>query len=62
MDAMKARKKGNTRVHFPEILTARSISKRKFPHFPENLLVVGSGDENGTYLVVVLLAEPNRPA
>jgi hypothetical protein len=62
MNATKARKKGNTRVSFPEILTVSSTSQRKFPSFPDNLLVVGSGDENGTYLLVVVLAGPSLAA
>lgn len=57
MNTLKAQKIGNTRVRVSGMRTARMMSQTKLPTFPDNFLVVGAGDENGTYILVVVFGE-----
>jgi hypothetical protein len=57
MNALKARKNADTRVCVSGTRPTRLIPQTKLPTFPDNLLVVGSGDESGTYIVVIVFGD-----
>jgi hypothetical protein len=57
MNALKARKIGNSQVCVSSVRTTRVISQTKIPAFPDNFLVVGAGDEDGTYILVIVFGD-----
>jgi hypothetical protein len=54
MNAAKAHKKDTT--CFTGARAVPMVSESRLPNFPDNFFVVGSGDESGTYILVVVLA------
>jgi hypothetical protein len=55
MKVLKLRKKSNAYSDFQQNLL-RANSESDPTRFPPNILVVGAGDEAGTYILVVVVA------
>ena len=55
MNSFKASKKSTAHGYSPETAIARVNPGARQTKFPENFLVVGAGDENGTWILVVVV-------
>jgi hypothetical protein len=57
MNALKASKSRDSRACVSGMRATRMISESRLPAFPDNILVVGAGDEKGTYILVVVFGD-----
>jgi hypothetical protein len=55
MNALRTPKKSSLHRYFSGIDIARLNPNSRLAKFPENLLVIGAGDESGTWILVVVV-------